>query len=741
MNEEFVIIVSDKDMSNSLYAHSLKGKDRDSWQSLEEHSHNVGCLAAEFAKSFASGDWARLLGEMHDLGKARHSFQSYLAHVNGFDDVDYDALEHTHSGAGACLAEKKFGLQGRILAYCIAGHHAGLPDWIAGETPNGALSVRLVEECDTVNEPTVREFIAQHEEKWKLPRPPFICDEKGLAFWIRMLYSSLVDADFLDTEAFMDSERCKARSVYPSLVSLNDAFFRKLDEKQDNALKSEINTIRAEIRSACEAAAESSHTLFSLTVPTGGGKTLSAMAFAFRHAIKWGKKRIIYVIPYTSIIEQTADILRGFLGAENVLEHHSNFDPDKETQQSRLASENWDAPVIVTTTVQFFESLYACKSSRCRKLHNIANSVVILDEVQLLPTNLLKMCAAAIDELTKHYGSTFVLSTATQPVLPWLSDVQEIIPQQLDLYHRLKRTQIEWPRNVSVRKTWREVADELKTFSQVLCIVNRRQDCRELFDLMPQGTIHLSATMCGAHRSLKIAQIKKLLAKGDPIRVISTQLVEAGVDIDFPVVYRAFTGLASISQAAGRCNREGKLGANGRVVVFMPPKESPCGELRNGEYAMMDLLHLPERPSFDSPDIFPLYFSKLYARAHLLGEQFSDWLYKDARKVQLQFREAAVAFKMIKDNTVQIIVRYGGNDKLIEQLHIVGPKRLIMRKLQRYTVTVQRGKMKELLQKGFIEEMHPGVYVQTLPSLYSDDFGLDIFRDGLSPEETMIYKE
>ena len=535
-------------MTNAkIYAHSLEGLPTERWQTLGAHLAAVAERAAAFAQPFGSGEWARLLGEIHDLGKARSAFQSYLRHANGLNDPDYDASDHSHSGAGACWANAKFGKLGRILAYCVAGHHAGLPDWIGGEMPNGALATRLEEEKSVLNESSVKDWLTAHEPQGALPSAPFLPGEEGFALWIRMLYSCLVDADFLNTESFMDASRAADRSTYPALADLAKSFFAKLDAKQGAADKTDVNMIRAEIRAACEAASEDAPGLFSLTVPTGGGKTLSAMAFAFRHALKFNKKRIIYVIPYTSIIEQTANTLREFLGADNVLEHHSNFDPVKETQQSRLASENWDAPVIVTTTVQFFESLYACKSSRCRKLHNIADSVVILDEVQLLPTKLLKPCVAAIGELAAHYGTTFVLSTATQPDLPGLFGVREIIPAHLDLYNRLKRTQIEFPSDLTTRRTWEDVAAELSAHEQVLCVVNTRKDCRDLFALMPEGTIHLSASMCGAHRTKVIAAIKAKLKAHEPIRVVSTQLVEAGVDIDFPIVYRAFTGLASIA--------------------------------------------------------------------------------------------------------------------------------------------------------------------------------------------------
>ena len=576
-----------------------------------------------------------------------------------------------------------------------------------------------------------------------------------------MMYSCLVDADFLDTEAFMDVETSALRNTGKTLANLAPTFFASLDEKQNSAEDTSINRIRAEIREACERAAESQPGLFSLTVPTGGGKTLAGTAFAFRHALRHGFKRIIYVIPYTSIIEQTADVLRGILGDENVLEHHSNFDPDKETRQSRLASENWDAPVIVTTAVQFFESLYACKSSRCRKLHNIAESVVILDEVQLLPTKLLLPCAEAIRQLSTHYRVSFVLSTATQLNIPGLDPVsiREIAPASLDLYRRLKRVRIEFPQDRKARNSWDGIAAELCGEERVLCVVNTRRDCRALFDKMPKGTIHLSASMCGAHRSRVIAEIKRKLASGEPVRVISTQLVEAGVDIDFPVVYRAFTGLSSIAQSAGRCNREGRLAEPGRVIVFMPPEASPKGELLQAEYAMSDLLDRPGGVNPDDAKSFPDYFLALHGRVQDIGTAFERLLgvpvpaefrngtVKDmAPPMQYQFREAAAAFRMIDDASASVIVRYEDSDKLIGSLRAIGPKRDTMRRLQRYTVSVPRRKLGELLDKGLVEELHvppkpelpSGIFVQTMPSAYSEVFGLDLFRDGLTAEDNMI---
>ena len=724
---------------DQIYAHSRLDTGREGWQTLEAHSQQVAKLAAKFAAPFNSSNWAEIAGLFHDAGKARKSFQAYLAYANNMDDIAYDSSDHSHSGAGACWANEHWRGIGRLLAYCIAGHHAGLPDWELGETPNGALRVRLVEDAEVLRESSVQNWIDHCQKNLPQLSPPFKFGKGSAAFWIRMLYSCLVDADFLDTESFMDALKSNNRGGYPELAQLAQVFFDRLDEFQRQAEATEVNRIRAEIREQCELMAENQPGVYSLTVPTGGGKTLSAMAFALRHALKYGQERVVFVIPYTSIIEQTADVLRGIFGAENVLEHHSNFDPEKETPRSRLASENWDAPIVVTTSVQFFESLYACKSSRCRKLHNLANSVIILDEVQLFPMHLIKPCTFAIKELAAHYGATVVLSTATQPNLPGLESVTEIIPSEMNLFARLKRTEWEMPMPNAPRKAWQDVADELKGLRQVLCVVNTRRDCRELFDLMPPGTIHLSASMCGAHRSKVIAAIKAALKAGEEIRVISTQLVEAGVDVDFPVVYRAFTGLSSIAQSAGRCNREGKLQSPGRVVVFLPPRESPRGILRFGEYAMQDMLCAASGSALDAPEAYPGFFEKLQARLHSLGEEFAPLLQEGEREMKFQFREAAAKFQMIDNSSVAVAVRYEEGDSLIEGIRKIGPKRLTMRKLQRFTVNVPRNMIGDLREKGFVEEISPGIFAQTpIASLYSDTFGFDLFRDGLSAEDTII---
>ena len=560
-----------------------------------------------------------------------------------------------------------------------------------------------------------------------------------------MLFSCLVDADCLDTEKFKEPEKSVRREDYPKIKELAEKFFQGLDELERIAQKSPVNSIRSEIRQACERAAKLPRGLFSLTVPTGGGKTLSAMAFAIRHALKHGQQRVIYVIPYTSIIEQTAQTLAKYFGGENVVEHHSNLDPSRESPRSKLASENWDAPIIVTTNVQFFESLYAAKSSRCRKLHNIVNSVVILDEAQLLPPELLAPCVDAMNQLVQNYGVTLVLATATQPALfslpkpcPSLQKATEITPSEMNLYERLKRVDYRLPSDLSKACEWPDIAARLQKNEQVLCVVNTRRDCHDLFKLMPEGTIHLSALMCGEHRSQVIAEIKRRLAEDFPTRVISTQLVEAGVDIDFPVVYRALAGLDSIAQAGGRCNREGELNKNGRlgeIHVFVPPKPAPPGLLLKGENKTRELCVLPD---FDphSPETYTRYFNLFYVAINDTGSEWlKERLVKDVNPhLYFQFRTAGQEFKMIDDQAQRpIFVRHGNSAKWLDELRKIGPTRQNMRQLQRYVVNLSKPAFDGAIADGLVEEIWPGYWCWA--RRYDPVLGVDIFGGGWTPEE------
>lgn len=725
---------------------------------LVAHLRDVGELAAGFAKHFGA-DWARLAGRWHDLGKFRPRFQKYIRLVSGFEadaHIKGESGKAPHSTAGALLATDRFGTPGRVLAYLIAGHHAGLADWFGG------LDARL---DDPNSRAELDQSLAEHPPADLLDVSDFELSlralpggKDGFALWVRMLFSTLVDADFLDTERYMDPDKFKRRNAWPELTALAPLFDAHMVKLAANADPTPVNTLRADILRQCRKAAALEPGLFSLTVPTGGGKTLSGMAFALEHALRHGKRRIIHVIPYTSIIEQTADIFRGIF-SEAVIEHHSNAEsePGQETSASRLACENWDAPIVVTTNVQFFESLFASRTSRCRKLHNLVDSVVILDEAQLLPPEFLQPILDVLNLLTRHYGVTVVLSTATQPALAsrqyfdarqnlrGLDNVREIIGDPDALYASLERVQVRLPDDWHQPTEWPKLAEALSAHDSALAIVNTRKDARALWEAMPADTLHLSALMCGAHRSQVIADIKARLKAGTPTHVISTQLVEAGVDVDFPVVYRALAGLDSIAQAAGRCNREGKLAHKGEVVVFVPPKPAPPGFLRLGENACRDVL----RGVSDSPlarTRFAAYFERMYYGCQLDKAGICDLLTVDGRELAVSFRTAAEKFRLIDDeDSLPIIVRYRGKDgqdanidQWLAMLRRDGPQRWLMRKLQRYTVNLHRGQTLALLNQGDIEEILPGLYVQVSDWLYDRDTGLNPEGIPLRPGPTIV---
>ena len=724
---------------------------------LQEHLKKVAALAAEFSQAFdGSTDptqrWAYLAGLWHDLGKYRPGFQRYVrladgenAHIEG----KVGGREKTHSAAGALWAMQQLNQPGRpyghILAYLIAGHHVGLDDWHVGLKERLQGEDAKQELQDTLAASPPAELLAHGNLVAQIPG-----GAAGFALWVRMLFSCLVDADFLDTEAHFDAGRPACREGFPTLAQMRQALDVHMAAMPvaDNP----VNTLRADILRQCRAKAALPAGFFSLTVPTGGGKTLSSLAFALEHALAHDKRRIVYAIPYTSIIEQTADVFRKvfkLLGDEVLIEHHSQFDAAEkdETARSRLACENWDAPLVVTTNVQLFESLFAAKTSRCRKLHNLAGSVIVLDEAQQLPPAFLQPILDVLNLLVAHYGVTVLLCTATQPALNsttyfdasknlrGLTNVREIIDDPDALYQALKRVQVELPPDWTTPTPWANVAAQLGAEDCVLAIVNTRKAARELQRLMPEGTLHLSALMCGAHRKDVIAEIKQRLqakrAGGDlrPLRVVSTQLVEAGVDIDFPVVYRALAGLDSIAQAAGRCNREGRLPGMGRVVVFVPPEPAPPGYLRKGADACIATLHGQAHDPL-ARGLFARYFTEFYHSVDLDGSGIVNLLKVDPRTLAVQFRSAAKAFRLIDDeNQATVLVRYAEQhdaiDKLLGILAAEGPQRWLMRKLQRYTVSVPKREADRLLAQGSLTLPMPGLYVMAnTDNLYSNVLGL-----------------
>ncbi|HHT9915946.1 TPA: CRISPR-associated helicase Cas3' [Legionella pneumophila] len=723
-------------MNTTEIAHVKKDKNGQ-WKLhlLDEHLRSVASLASKNAMIFGSSDWAFLAGLWHDLGKYRPAFQNYIKGMTGFDpEAHIEQGRVDHSTAGAIYACEQLGKVGRLLSYLIAGHHAGLPDWIGiDEESRSALEYRLNKGRSYLEEvlaQTIPKDILQHTK----PKEKPLGGIDGLHLWIRMLFSCLVDADFLDTESFMSPEKTAQRSEWPDLHTLKSHFDNYMQAQiLSKAEKTLVNEIRINILDMCREAASMAPGLFTLTVPTGGGKTLSSMAFALEHALKHHKRRVIVVIPYTSIIEQTADQYRKIF-KDAVVEHHSNLDPEQETAKSRLASENWDAPIIVTTNVQLLESLFAARTSKCRKLHNLVNSVIVIDEVQLLPPEFLQPVLDVFRLLTAYYGVTLVLSTATQPALNTIKNafgqilfrgldgVREIIQDVPALYQKLSRIKIEKPANLNEQISWQNLAQEVCQHESALVIVNTRKDCRALFDLMPEGTIHLSGLMCGEHRSAVIQEIKRLLREGTSVRVVSTQLVEAGVDLDFPIVYRALSGLDFIAQAAGRCNREGKL-KQGQVIVFVPPNPSPMGMLRQAEQATVSVWHGWDEDPLDHR-LYQRYFEQ-YFNVDKDKKKICSLLTKDARQLCVQFRTAAEKFRIIEDAGLQILVPYNEkSEMLLKSLSQNGPERWLMRQLQRYTVTIYEQEFCKLRDVGAIEEIYPGIYALSSSNVYSPKTGL-----------------
>jgi CRISPR-associated endonuclease/helicase Cas3 len=539
-----------------------------------------------------------------------------------------------------------------------------------------------------------------------------------------MVFSTLVDADFLDTEHHFDPTRSHQRG---SRVGLGE-LWQRLEAAQaafGSVQQGTLNTLRHEIYTACVQSAEAHPGVFSLTVPTGGGKTRSSMAFALKHALVHGFERVIVAIPYTSIIEQTADVYRGIFGETCVLEHHSavimeheGCDPlSYQEVWTRLASENWDAPIVVTTTVQLFESLFAHRPSTCRKLHNIARSVLVLDEVQTLPPKLLTPILDVLQDLVEHYRVSVVLCTATQPALhdsPYLkglSNIREIVPDPPRYFTALRRVHYTLP-SADEKWDWDRVATEMQSAAQCLAIVNTKSDALQLLDALNDPTaVHLSTLLCGAHRRDVLHDVRHRLKVGDPCRLIATQVVEAGVDLDFPLVLRAVGPLDRIVQAAGRCNREGRL-ASGRVVVFWPIEgKVPPGEYRAGMDTAMSLLSRPQVDLHD-PALYQTYFALLYQTVET-----------DAKGIQnlrqvLDYPEVAQRLRLIEDDTVAVVVRYTrlGSDhsEADDLLRIVRQQselpRWALRRLQPYLVNVRTRLVPDYHRQGLLSEITPGLW-------------------------------
>lgn len=676
----------------TYYAHIRKDGTA---QTVEDHLSGVARRSAKFAAAFCEEKRGALLGWTHDIGKNSQAFQQRL---NGGPKVD-------HATAGAKESVK---IHEWLVGCCVAGHHGGLPDF--------------ENQQDTAGEPTFigrikKDNIPPYEwngmPKETYPPVPQLSNHFSVSFWARMLYSCLVDADYLDTEAFMTQAADAPYDALPELLRRLEAYI-----KPWFPATSRLNEYRCRILNRCLDAASSPRGVYSLTVPTGGGKTVASLAFALKHAVENGLERVIYVIPYTSIIEQNAKVFRDILGERNVIEHHCNarFDGDEELSEDNVkrhsATENWDAPIIVTTAVQFFESLYSNKPSKCRKLHNIANSVIVFDEAQMLPGKQLKPCVGAIAELAAHFRVTAVLCTATQPVLedilrsfcPELS-VTEICPQSEKMYDELRRVTY---RNGGTLSN-AELAEKLTEETQTLCIVNTRNAAHEVFRLLPEeGRFHLSTLMCPKHRAETLDIIRKRLKEGLPCRVVSTSLIEAGVDVDFPSVYRQMTGLDSLIQAAGRCNREGKHPAESSYVTYFEG-EQPAPLLQKVNIGAAREV-LANAASVDSPETIRSYFA---AWRSLVGDNLDE---SDAVKhlkeglsgCLLPFRHVSENFHLIDEDTKTVYIPMADGEDVCRRIERGEADRRDYRKAGSYCVNLYEQQFRALVDAGDVRPVDDG---------------------------------
>lgn len=735
-------------MTEVFYAHTNEA-DSENWQLLIDHLRGVAEKAAEFSKIGEISKLAYLAGWLHDLGKYSTAYQNRLLH---------QAKKVDHATAGAQEINKLWknssnDILATLIAYCVSGHHTGLPDY-------GSIS-------DLLSEPTLFARLSRPIENYDAYKgevdlrilegatyPKLIPTTKtGLftfSFLTRMVYSMVVDADFQDTETFIRG--CpKLRGGFSDIAALNTTLAKHM-ERFSGISQSMVADLRKGVLVSAKTHAGDDQGFFSLTVPTGGGKTLSSLNFALLHAQRHNLDRIIYVVPYTTIIEQNAAVIKDALGEVNVLEHHSNFDwktlsPDKgfdnlsddadSSLQARLklATENWDIPIVVTTNVQFFESLFTYRSSKSRKLHNIANSVVIFDEAQNLPMEFLKPSLLAVTELVWNYGVSAVFCTATQPELarffPSGVKVQEIIPAPEELYEKSRRINV-----INLGKqSDQDIVDRIQQHRLALCIVNTRKHALGLYSMLnPSDSFHLSTLMYPNHRKRVITEIRSRLKEHSPCKVISTQLLEAGVDLDFPVGFRALAGLDSIIQAGGRVNRNGgeQLAP---LYIFEPDsvfiKRNPGFVQQSSDVTRMVLREWEGKDPI-STDAIRYYYSQLYdlqSKNAFDNKQIIDYFEKQGVKdLEFDFRKASDAFSIIGDETISVIIAIEPEAiELLDQLKWTKYPQSIARKLQAYSVNIYRNEYNILSKGGNIDIIQDRFPVLVNPqSSYDKDTGLKV---------------
>ena len=712
------------------FAHSAKVSR--AWQPLADHLRTVGDLAASFASCFDASEEARLAGLLHDLGKYGDLFQRRLQGKE-------HGIDHWSAGAWAALNQ----WCALSAAAVIQGHHVGLQQ-LDSDSLRGLNPVRLSAAHPLglrLSEASI-DLLTSRLHDDGLEPPVSVAPVYGRGFRetasamldVRMLFSALVDADFLDTDAHFRARPAPAAPLASETPLDQEKALSILMEHiaglAASSFASEaVNGMRADLLDVCLAAAHMSQGLWTLSAPTGAGKTLAMLAFALQHAAVHNLRRVVMVIPYLSIIEQTAGIYRDILctrfGSDFVREHHSlagtrrepepqlasDLDGDNEAYfRPRSLADNWDAPLIVTTSVQFLESLFSNRPSACRKLHRLARSVILFDEVQTLPDHLSIPTLATLSWLAERYKATVVFSTATQPAFRRLDSAvrslgdagwapREIVPPALGLFARARRTEVAWP-DLECATAWQDLAAELAGLPQALCVVNVKRHARDLFSQVnercSEGTYHLSTAMCPRHRQAVLRLVRRRLERDMPCRLISTQCVEAGVDIDFPVVYRAFGPLEAVAQAAGRCNRNGRL-STGEVRVFVPEEEPGRRSLPFGAYEQATSVTralLKERGpagmDIADPALFEEYYRRFYTIARPEEKRPELW---DAIRRQ-DFAEVAARYRLIEQDTISVLVPYRklDFDRLVQEVRERGLTADWMRRAQPQVVGVYRPK-------------------------------------------------
>ncbi|WP_297162054.1 CRISPR-associated helicase Cas3' [uncultured Porphyromonas sp.] len=745
-------------------------------QPLLDHLHGVAEMAQSYAERITDypelGEIGYLLGLLHDLGKYQAGFQRYIRQQSGLDPT-LNGWRTPHSPAGARYAYDLKHVGGnqlllKILSLCIGAHHRGLYD-------DSEWRGQVVEPRDT--ERAVADLVqglqpeaSQLEEllhKASLDKVATVwneLDEDDYQLLVRMLFSCLVDADFLDTERFMTPDKSFARQN--AKASLKEMRAQLEEYVSHFNREGRINEARAAFLDQCRNHGRTAQRkIYSLTLPTGAGKTVSSMMWALEHAIAKGCERIIYVIPYTSIITQTAQTFRDIFGADQVLEHHSDVDikerPDEAMEYTKLMTENWDVPLIVTTNVQFFESLYAHRVSRCRKLHNICNSVVVFDEVQMFPPRLLNPILRVVESLHYAFRVEPLFCTATLPVFDEdiLSDtnrighefffleepIQEVVPYDAKLFAPFDKVRYHWD---PLRLSTEELAERLTKHESFLCIVNSRNDAARLYtalqaqDKSGEGLIHLSRRMCSAHIQERIEEIRRRLKAGEPVRVVSTQLVEAGVDLDFPVVYRAMAGLDSVMQAAGRCNREGRMAEPGEVYIFsLTDGTNALGEMSWAQGALEDLLNRLAQQGAPQREEIERYYKAFYNDVDCFDnkkdKEVSKRLWGEdndrCEELRFDYETASEFFRYIEDQSTAIVVPYGKEGKaIVKKLQSNLPlTRQEYRQMNRLTVSLYE---KDCLTLGSsISVSESGIAYLTNDKLYSSETGIQII------DQTLIF--